>query len=301
MADPTPRPRQPQHNAPTIRISVGRQLFVDDFLIESTTLQRRWHQARVLSSKPVLRADEPWEEGSNGRWTARPFGGWSLLDPRTQRVLLWYRCGWRGARGQTCVATSRDGVTFTKPKRGANAANNVVIESEANEAMEVVYDHLATPPRFECLRNEHMPFTKPPYFLPWTRYTSSDGLAWRRHSAAPAGVGMMADRSTFYLNPLRSRSVWTYSLRENLCRAGHGHMRIRRYAEQPYAASAGAAGGRAGRGAAAAAPWRSYVTATFSARRGGRASRTCGRGLTATTAARARATCTRSTASRTRA
>ena len=141
---------------------------------------------------------------------------------------------WRGPRGRTCVATSRDGVTFAKPKLHANGSN-VVMDSAANEAMEVVYDHLAKPPHFQCLRNEFLPYRDPPFFEPWTPYTSSDGITWRSH-AAPA-VGMMADRSTFFLNPLRRTPVWAFSLRENLCRAGHGHMRIRRYHEQPYGTS----------------------------------------------------------------
>ena len=231
LTRPPPAYRPPQHNVPTILINVGRQLFVDDFLIESTTLVRRWHQARVVSME-VLKPDKPWEVGSAGRKTARPFGGGSLLDPRTQQVHLWYRCGWRGPRGRTCVATSRDGVTFAKPKLHATGSN-VVMDSAANEAMEVVYDHLAKPPHFQCLRNEFLPYKDPPFFEPWTPYTSSDGITWRSH-AAPA-VGMMADRSTFFLNPLRRTPVWAFSLRENKCRAGHGHMRIRRYHEQPYA------------------------------------------------------------------
>src|SRR3954463_5373818 len=43
-----------------IPIDVGRQLFVDDFLIEQTTLRRSYHQATYHSATPVLRPDQPW-------------------------------------------------------------------------------------------------------------------------------------------------------------------------------------------------------------------------------------------------
>ena len=39
------------------------------------------------------------------------------------------------------------------------------MDSAANEAMEVVYDHLAKPPRFQCLRNEFMPYKDRPFFF----------------------------------------------------------------------------------------------------------------------------------------
>ena len=44
-----------------IRIDVGRQLFVDDFLIDKTTLTRRLHQAEYHPKNPVLSPEQPWE------------------------------------------------------------------------------------------------------------------------------------------------------------------------------------------------------------------------------------------------
>src|SRR5437660_3064093 len=45
-----------------IPIDVGRQLFVDDFLIEKTTLQRTYHRATYHPASPVLKPDKPWEQ-----------------------------------------------------------------------------------------------------------------------------------------------------------------------------------------------------------------------------------------------
>ena len=47
-----------------IPVDVGRQLFVDDFLIESTTLQRRFHQPAYHPASPVLRPERVWEKST---------------------------------------------------------------------------------------------------------------------------------------------------------------------------------------------------------------------------------------------
>ncbi len=64
-------------------------------------------------------------------------------------------------------------------------------------------------------------------------YESPDGLHWKRRPKEDS-PGIMADRSTFFLNPFRR--VWVLSLRENLCSGGPSkHMRARRYFEHAYA------------------------------------------------------------------
>src|SRR6185503_15574382 len=44
-----------------ISIDVGRQLFVDDFLIAETTLKRTFHLPKYHPASPVLKPDQPWE------------------------------------------------------------------------------------------------------------------------------------------------------------------------------------------------------------------------------------------------
>src|SRR5262245_34580984 len=53
----------PYLNSPpaVIPIDVGRQLFVDDFLIAETTLKRTFHLAKYHPASPVLKPDKPWE------------------------------------------------------------------------------------------------------------------------------------------------------------------------------------------------------------------------------------------------
>src|SRR5262245_20210008 len=56
-----------------IPIDLGRQLFVDDFLIAETTLKRVYHQAKYHPKTPVMRPDKPWEADNDGGGIAMSF------------------------------------------------------------------------------------------------------------------------------------------------------------------------------------------------------------------------------------
>src|SRR6188768_2394039 len=45
-----------------IPIDLGRQLFVDDFLIEESSLARTFHRAELHPASPVLRPETAWEQ-----------------------------------------------------------------------------------------------------------------------------------------------------------------------------------------------------------------------------------------------
>ena len=69
-AMPPPDPVTPYYlvNPPAvIPIDVGRQLFVDDFLVSQTTLTRSFHLPTYHSANPVLKADRSWETGATVR------------------------------------------------------------------------------------------------------------------------------------------------------------------------------------------------------------------------------------------
>ena len=51
---PAPDPEYLKSPPTVIPIDVGRQLFVDDFLIEQTTLTRTYHRADYWPENPVL-------------------------------------------------------------------------------------------------------------------------------------------------------------------------------------------------------------------------------------------------------
>ena len=62
-----------------IPVDVGRQLFVDDFLIAQTTLKRTFHQAEYYAANPLLKPDKPWEQGQYP--TAMVFSDGVWYDP----------------------------------------------------------------------------------------------------------------------------------------------------------------------------------------------------------------------------
>ena len=65
---------------PVIDITLGRQLFVDNFLIESNTTKRTWHSATLYSNNPVLKPDAAWETAGNAPM-AMPFSDGVWMDP----------------------------------------------------------------------------------------------------------------------------------------------------------------------------------------------------------------------------
>jgi hypothetical protein len=104
-----------------IPIDIGRQLFVDDFLIENTTLRRTYHVAEYYPDNPVLKPDQPWE--SEGGLTAMVFSDGVWYDPNDHLYKMWYMGGYGR---YTCYASSRDGIYWEKPVLDVLRGTNVV-------------------------------------------------------------------------------------------------------------------------------------------------------------------------------
>lgn len=80
-------------------IDVGRQLFVDDFLIEENWLEKRFHQA-VLDETPRACARNA-DGVEQGRWhpVAAPFTDGCWYDPADGVYRLYYHAGWFDGTG----------------------------------------------------------------------------------------------------------------------------------------------------------------------------------------------------------
>ncbi len=113
-----PRDRDPASRAPmpvpylerrpeVVPIDVGRQLFVDDFLIESTTLERTYHAAQKYAGNPILKPESEHERHQGFRPAAAPHSGGAWFDHRDGLFKLWYMTGWYGG---LALATSKDGL-----------------------------------------------------------------------------------------------------------------------------------------------------------------------------------------------
>lgn len=190
-----------------IPIDVGRQLFVDDFLIEQTSLKRQFYNARKLERNPVLKP-ETWIE--QGPWgipgaTAKDGGVW--WDPKDQLLKAWYEAGWLY---KMAYASSKDGIHWDRPELEMDAGTNVVVPDIIADSSTVFLDHFTDDPeeRFKM-------FLRPPNSIPGAKkqiYTgaamvSADGVHWKKR----VETGICGDRTTIFYNPFRKK--WVYSLR----------------------------------------------------------------------------------------
>ena len=93
--------RVPYLDAPPeiIPIDVGRQLFVDNFLVESTTLTRRFHQAQKSEHNPVLTPETETELDGGECPVAAPFNDGVWWDPTDRLFKMWYQAGWMRGTG----------------------------------------------------------------------------------------------------------------------------------------------------------------------------------------------------------
>ena len=114
--------RQPLPARPAmIGIDVGRQLFVDSFLIDSARsvgLNTTYHTPSYRDDvNPVLMPDKDWEgvvhKGSldPNLGFASPFSGGCFWDPTAQHYKLWYRCG----SGVQCLAYTTESRSPSQP------------------------------------------------------------------------------------------------------------------------------------------------------------------------------------------
>ena len=203
-----------------IPIDIGRQLFVDGFLIAQTTLQRTFHRAEYYPDDPVLKPDKPWEEGNAKQPPcAMVFSDGVWYDPRDRLFKIWYMGGY--VRG-TCYATSKDGIRWEKPSLDVKPGTNIV-QAGHRDSNTVWLDLEEKDPgrRFKMFRSTSGGSTvKGSWAL--AMHCSADGIHW----SEPLLSGPCGDRTTVFWNPFRK--VWVYSLRHSL-----GQQRRRRYWETP--------------------------------------------------------------------
>jgi hypothetical protein len=206
-----------------IPIDVGRQLFVDDFLIEHTTMVRSWHQPVYHAANPILRPEKAWElaDPVAGR-TNKPlnpaamvFSDGVFYDPRDRVFKMWYMAGYGAA---TCLALSDDGVTWRRPDFGVVSGTNIV-NTDVRDSSTVWLDLETADPqqRYKMsIWHDHALLL----------YRSPDGIHWTKFATS----GRSLDRSTFFYNPFRK--VWVFSLRANQFESSISG-RYRKYWEAP--------------------------------------------------------------------
>lgn len=199
----------------TVPIHVGRQLFVDNFLIAKTDLARTFHCAEKYAGNPVLKPEtaeelEPQDDLDDrgiavGVVSFLPGG--AFYDPAAGHFQFWYTAGHRGS---LATATSKDGFAWTRPKLAPDGGN-VLIPKARNPRNSTIWLDVDAEPA-ERLKLHTVNGQK--------LRTSSDGLTWTPGKSA----GNAADYSSFFYNPFRD--VWVYSIKSE-----NGLGRVRKYAE----------------------------------------------------------------------
>src|SRR5262245_47742892 len=201
-----------------VPIDIGRQLFVDDFLVEESSLERVFHLPDYHPASPILRPTTSWEkrdeyaERTNTRSNpaAIPFSDGVFWDPESRLFKMWYMGGYSQ---NTCLALSHDGLEWNRPTLDVVKGTNITIAEHRDSS--TVWLDLEDP---DASRRYKMASWYDKYLL---LYTSADGIHWRKTGQS----GAAGDRTTFFHNPFRK--VWIFSSRDQNLTIG----RFRRYAE----------------------------------------------------------------------
>lgn len=190
-----------------IPIDLGRQLFVDDFLIDAsqTTMVRAYHQPVKYPCNPILFPQSPEELDPQYPPCAIAKCGGVWYDSADALFKMWYMTGYLGYLG---YATSTDGIHWERPELDIVPGTNLCLPKELHpDSGSVVIDHETDDPtqRYKLLLREPNPPNQPTF--PGLLMTSADGIHW----SDPTPTGPMDDRSTMFYNPFRGK--WVQSIR----------------------------------------------------------------------------------------
>lgn len=195
-----------------IPVNVGRQLFVDSFLISETNLEKVVHTPRFYEENPVLEPDKEWEKTTEGGLYAAPFSDGIWYDEKDKKFKMWYLAGagllHKGDNQTfyTGYAESEDGKYWTKPTLDVWNQTNIV-DTCNRDAATIWVDKKEKDPskRYKMFNVERRPTDRRWQFI--LKY-SSDGIHW---SEGVAQSGDLYDRSSAFYNPFRD--VWALSMR----------------------------------------------------------------------------------------
>jgi hypothetical protein len=204
-----------------IPIDLGRQLFVDDFLVEETSMVRTFHLASYHPASPVLRPETALERHDEyAERTQKPpsptamvFSDGVFFDPSDRLFKMWYMGGYRQ---NTCLAISHDGVSWERPTFDVRPGTNSVWQF-GRDSGTVWLDAFASDAaaRFKMALFQEDTLTL---------QISPDGIHWK----GIGDTGIAGDRTTFFYNPFRH--VWVFGIRDN---EFINRGRYRRYWEHP--------------------------------------------------------------------
>ncbi len=202
-----------------IDITVGRQLFVDDFLIESTSLSAVYHQAEKYGGNPILKPGTVDEFG--GYWGVGTSAGGIWYDMQDQKYKMWYDVGFNPMLG---YAESDDGINWTRVNVDDTGKNIVMGKDQKNGTCSVFIDYTADASEkykmfVQSLNKdsevtgldgyERLEGDVDEHSYLHTLFVSADGLHWTQKG--DQSLGCSGDMTTAYYDGFRNK--WVNSLR----------------------------------------------------------------------------------------
>ena len=189
----------------SLDIDCGRQLFVDDYLVESATNVVRHWNSPVKEERPVV-----WPGDGAGRGVKDGGGDAGLTcatdggvwwDPTRGKYRLWYQADWLG---DVCYAESTDGRRWQYPDLGIVKGTNRLFRECPLDSWDVTPDYFAANPygAWKMHISEQDGPSRDQL------YVSDDGI----HFTYIGSAGWSNDRSVAYCDPFRG--VWVFSLRD---------------------------------------------------------------------------------------
>ena len=225
-AEPMPVPYL-EHPPKVIPIDVGRQLFVDDFLVESCTLKRTFHTAKKYEGNPVFKAETkrelgPADEGERGERATTFLGqGGVFYDPAEKHFKMFYVAGWRGPLS---LAVSADMIHWQRPELGLASGNALL-----PQGLRWTGPQLKTGGSDNCVwldLNARSPAERIKFITCWLHVPKeqrpqgfmhslhvSDGKTWS--DAVPTTIAA-DDYCSFFYNPFREK--WCFSIKRGTSR-----------------------------------------------------------------------------------
>ena len=220
-----------EHPPAVIPIDLGRQLFVDDFLISETTLKRRFGRPEVHPSSPVLVPATPHELDGGQCPTAAPFNDGLWYDPANRLYKLWYLSGWMST---PALATSADGFEWERPALDVEPGTNLVWPTSPTyerDGCVVWLDlHAADPgQRYKMFQFYRGGDPRARRGEEGWLQTSPDGVHWSK----PVITTPVGDNTSFFHNPFHAK--WCMSVRRGFEAIGADgrtyYHRMRAYTE----------------------------------------------------------------------
>lgn len=205
-----------------IIIDIGRQLFVDQFLIGNVNgLTRKAHNPVDHPANPIFSAANPgsWEfAGTNNKPFAAPYTDGLWWDPAAQKWKMWYMGGYAAKTG---YAESADGINWTRNQNPVNTPLFGNADGISRDAGMVWLDLRPGVPAAERYKMSR-------YRAGLEIRTSADGVnfteplfTYNRNTQTPG------DRTTFAFNPFRNK--WVFLVRGQ--ESKYSYSRYKRYAE----------------------------------------------------------------------